>query len=125
MVALRGKVVFPDTVSSFDVGRLVSLTAVSRASEQQNMTLFVCAQRDMTKDDIKPEDVYTVGTVVTIRQIAKLASNNLRVNVRARSAPRRKKYMKRTAVFTRSFPNFPPSTATKCSKRHISAPRRT
>ena len=57
MVALRGKVVFPDTVSSFDVGRLVSLTAVSRASEQQNMTLFVCAQRDMTKDDIKPEDV--------------------------------------------------------------------
>ena len=59
MVALRGKVVFPDTVSSFDVGRLVSLTAVSRASEQQNMTLFVCAQRDMTKDDIKPEDVYT------------------------------------------------------------------
>ena len=35
----------------------------------------------MTKDDIKPEDVYTVGTVVTIRQIAKLASNNLRVNV--------------------------------------------
>ena len=81
MVALRGKVVFPDTVSSFDVGRLVSLTAVSRASEQQNMTLFVCAQRDMTKDDIKPEDVYTVGTVVTIRQIAKLASNNLRVNV--------------------------------------------
>ena len=81
MVALRGKVVFPDTVSSFDVGRLVSLTAVSLASEQQNMTLFVCAQRDMTKDDIKPEDVYTVGTVVTIRQIAKLASNNLRVNV--------------------------------------------
>lgn len=52
--SLRGKVVFPDTVSSFDVGRLVSLTAVSRASEQQNMTLFVCAQRDMTKDDIKP-----------------------------------------------------------------------
>jgi len=81
MVALRGKVVFPDTVNSFDVGRLISLNAVSRASEQQNMTLFVAAQKDMAKDDITAEDIYTVGTVVTIRQVAKLASNNLRVSV--------------------------------------------
>lgn len=81
LVALRGKVIFPDTVNSFDVGRLISLTAVSRASEQQSMTLFVCAQRDVSKDDITAEDVYTVGTVVNIRQVAKLSTNNLRVNV--------------------------------------------
>ncbi len=81
MVALRGKVIFPDTVNSFDVGRVISLNAVSRAAERHDMTLFVCAQRDIQKDDITPDDVYTVGTVVKVKQIAKLVSNNVRVNV--------------------------------------------
>ena len=81
MVALRGKVIFPNVESSFDVGRLLSLTAISRSSEQQTMNLFVAAQRDMSKDEITADDVYRVGTVVSIRQIAKLPSNNLRVSV--------------------------------------------
>ena len=79
-VALRGKVIFPDTVSSFDAGRLISLTAVSRASERE-MTLFVSMQKDPSKDEIGPDDVCAVGTVVKIRQIAKLPSNNLRLTV--------------------------------------------
>ena len=39
-VALRGKVIFPDAQSSFDAGRLISLTAISHASEK-DMNLFV------------------------------------------------------------------------------------
>ncbi len=80
LVALRGKVIFPDTVNSFDAGRLISLTAISRASER-DMTLFVSMQADAGKDDIVPADVCRVGTVVRIKQIAKLPSNNLRVTV--------------------------------------------
>ena len=45
LVAVRGKVIFPDTVNSFDVGRIISLAAVSRASERE-MTLFVSMQKD-------------------------------------------------------------------------------
>ena len=80
LVALRGKVIFPDVQTNFDAGRLISLTAVSRASERE-MTLFVSLQRDISKDDISPKDVAEVGTVVKIKQIAKLPSNNLRVSV--------------------------------------------
>ena len=80
LVALRGKVIFPDTVNSFDAGRLISLTAVSRASEQ-NLDLFVAMQKDAQKEEVAPDDVCRVGTVVKIKQIAKLPSNNLRITV--------------------------------------------
>lgn len=80
LVALRGKVIFPNTVSAFDAGRLISLTAVSHASERE-MTLFAAMQKDAEKDDITAQDVCTVGTVVKIKQIAKLPSNNLRLTV--------------------------------------------
>ena len=81
LIALRGKVIFPDTTSSFDAGRLISLTAVSRASEG-GMTLFVSFQKDAEQDEIVAEDVSAVGPVVKITQIAKLPSNNLRVTVK-------------------------------------------
>ena len=80
LVALRGKVVFPGTTANIDVGRLISLTAVSRASER-DMTLFVSLQTDMGKEDIVPADVCKVGCAVRIKQIAKLPSNNLRLSV--------------------------------------------
>ena len=48
LVALRGKVIFPDAPSSFDAGRLISLTAVSRASERE-MCLFVSLQKEAEK----------------------------------------------------------------------------
>ncbi len=80
LVALRGKVIFPDTVSTFDAGRLISLVAVSRATEQ-NLDLFVAMQRDAQKDEIVPDDVCKVGTVVHVKQIAKLPSGNLRLTV--------------------------------------------
>ena len=80
LVAVRGKVIFPDTVNSFDVGRIISLAAVSRASERE-MTLFVSMQKDPAKDEIAADDVCAVGTVVRIRQIAKLPSGNLRLTV--------------------------------------------
>ena len=80
LVELRGKVVFPDTQTSFDAGRLISLTAISRASEK-DMNLFVSLQKDAEKEQIAAKDVCAVGTVVKIKQIAKLPSGNLRVSV--------------------------------------------
>lgn len=80
LVALRGKVVFPDTQTSFDAGRLISLTAISRASEK-DMNLFVSLQKDAEKEQIAAKDICAVGTVVKIKQIAKLPSGNLRVSV--------------------------------------------
>ena len=80
LVALRGKVIFPDAPSSFDAGRLISLTAVSRASERE-MCLFVSLQKEAEKERISSKDICAVGTVVRIKQIAKLPTSNLRVSV--------------------------------------------
>lgn len=80
LVALRGKVIFPDTEAVFDAGRVKSLTAISHASSRE-MTLFVSMQKDATKDEITADDVCAVGTVVRIKQIAKLSTGNLRITV--------------------------------------------
>ena len=62
VVPLRGRVAFPNVTVSFDVGRLVSLTAVKNATENGSR-MFLCAQKDAELAEIKFEDMYTVGTV--------------------------------------------------------------
>ena len=36
LLALRGRVIFPNTTTNFDVGRMISLTAVKRATEMDS-----------------------------------------------------------------------------------------
>ncbi len=81
LVALRGRVVFPDVTTNFDVGRVVSLTAIKRAADSDSR-IFVCAQRDADKSEILPEDLYLTGTVVRLTQIARLPGNNIRLTVK-------------------------------------------
>ena len=80
LLALRGRVIFPNTTTNFDVGRMISLTAVKRATELDSK-LFVCAQKQSDKDEITDEDIYTTGTVVKFKQIAKLPGGSLRITV--------------------------------------------
>ena len=80
VVALRGRVVFPDTTVSFDVGRLISLTAVKQATDGDSRIL-VCTQKDADKAEITPDDVYEVGTVVKLKQVSRLPGNSIRVTV--------------------------------------------
>lgn len=80
ILALRGRVIFPDTTVSFDAGRLISLSAIKRASEQ-DMRLLICTQKNPDSENITVDDLYDVGTVVKIKQITKLPSNNVRVQV--------------------------------------------
>ncbi len=77
IIAIRGRVVFPHTSVTFDVGRSISLAALKMASK--TACLFVCAQRDSAKDEIDESDIYPVGTVVAIRQISKLPGGNARL----------------------------------------------
>ncbi len=80
VLALRGRVIFPDTSPSFDVGRTVSLCAVKIAAESDSY-LFVVAQRDAEKEQIVPDDLYGVGVVCRIRQITRLPGNSIRISV--------------------------------------------
>lgn len=80
VLPIRGRVVFPNTTLSFDAGRVLSLTALKRASDTDRR-IFICAQKDADKSDVEPDDLYDVGTVVKILQISKLPGNTLRVSV--------------------------------------------
>lgn len=80
LLALRGRVVFPDTTVNFDIGRMISLTAVKYASERDSR-IFVCAQKEAEKEEITATDVYLTGTVVKLRQITRLPGSNLRLSV--------------------------------------------
>ena len=80
LLALRGRVVFPNTTVSFDVGRVISLGAVKSAADGDSR-LFVCTQKQSEKDEISDDDVYAVGTVVRLKQIARLPGSSLRLTV--------------------------------------------
>lgn len=80
VLALRGRVVFPNTSPSFDVGRLASLNAVKIATESDSY-LLVVTQREAEMERVSPEELYGVGVVCRIRQITRLPGNNIRLLV--------------------------------------------
>ncbi len=79
VVPLRGKVAFPHTTVSFEVGREMTVKAIERASSTER-TMLILTQRDTEKNDITQEDLYTVGCVVKIKQIAQLTGGAMRVS---------------------------------------------
>jgi len=80
ILALRGLAVFPEQTVHFDVGRAKSVRALD-AAMKQDQTLFLIPQKDMLVDDPRLTDLYSVGTVVKIKQVLKTQGENLRVLV--------------------------------------------
>ncbi len=78
VIPLRGKVAFPHTTISFEVGREVTVKAVERASATDKQVLIL-TQRKTEKDDVTPEDLYLTGCVAKIKQIVQLAGGAMRV----------------------------------------------
>ncbi len=65
VLPLRDTVLFPHMVTPLFVGRDRSLRAVEAALEEDDQ-LVVVAQREVDVEDPTPEDLYTVGTQITI-----------------------------------------------------------
>jgi len=79
IVPLRGKVAFPHTTISFEVGRKMTLKAIDRASNGGDRMVFILTQRESEKEDITSVDLYTVGCVAKIKQVAQLTGGAIRV----------------------------------------------
>jgi ATP-dependent Lon protease len=79
VIPLRGKVAFPSTNISFEVGREMTLKAVERASASADKLVFICTQKITEKDEIASQDIYTVGCVAKIKQVAQLPGGVVRV----------------------------------------------
>ena len=79
VIPLRGKVAFPSTNISFEVGREMTLKAVERASASADKLVFICTQKITEKDEIASQDIYNVGCVAKIKQVAQLPGGVVRV----------------------------------------------
>lgn len=80
LLALRGLVVFPDSIIHFDVAREASVSAI-KAAMNNNQQLFVTTQKDPLKNRPNPDELYEVGTIVKILQMVRQSDNSLRVIV--------------------------------------------
>ena len=80
VLPLRGLVVFPGIVTHFDVGRLKSAKSVEEAM-RADQRIFLTAQKDLSVDDPKKNDLYAVGTVAIVKQILRMPGDNMRILV--------------------------------------------
>ena len=80
ILALRGLAVFPEQTVHFDVGREKSVRALE-AAMKKDATLLLIPQKDLMTDDPKFADLYSVGTVVKVKQMLKSQGENIRVLV--------------------------------------------
>ena len=80
VLPLRGLVVFPGVMTHFDVGRLKSAKSVEEAM-RADQRIFLTAQKDLSVDDPKKNDLYAVGTVAIVKQILRMPGDNMRILV--------------------------------------------
>ena len=80
LLALRGLMVFPHMVLTFDVGRSKSVASLEQAM-LQNQRIFLVGQRSADVEDPKIDDLYHVGTIAVIRQVMNLPGDTVRVLV--------------------------------------------
>ena len=81
MVALRGMAVHPEMVIHFDVSRSRSIEAIQKAMQGSEQNIFLVAQREINVESPNREDLFDIGTIATIKQVAKMSKNMLRVVV--------------------------------------------
>lgn len=79
-IALRGTTILPDMIVHFDVSREKSVKAVE-ASMLQDQKIFLVTQRDSENENPGLLDVYKIGTIAVIKQVAKLPKGIVRVLV--------------------------------------------
>ena len=87
VLALRGITVFPHLLLHFDVGRVASIRALEDAMSC-GRDIFLVTQRDTSVETPEQEDLYSIGTIASIKQILRLPENYVRVMVEGKQRGR-------------------------------------
>ncbi len=82
LLALRGRVIFPYTTVSLEVGREKSIAALQKAAAE-DQCLFLTAQVDDAVEEPTVEQLYKTGVVARVCQVMPMGSGGLRVVVEA------------------------------------------
>lgn len=78
LLPLRDVVIFPNMVIPLFVGRTRSIAALEAAT-QGDKKIVVITQKRVETEDPDPEDLYSVGTLVSVLQMLKLPDGSLKV----------------------------------------------
>ncbi len=82
VLIIRGKVLFPNIYTNFEVSRPKSLEAILKAMAMGSK-IFVVAQKNAFDEDPKPQDLHMVGVICQVKKVLKISENNLRVQIQA------------------------------------------
>ncbi len=80
VLALRGLVIFPEQTVHFEVARKKSVLALEAAMKQDQKILLV-PQKTISVDNPQEKDLYSMGTVATIKQVLRAQGDIMRVLV--------------------------------------------
>ena len=71
VIAMRGVVILPNEHVGFDIGREMSLAAAKNSILNFDGKVILVCQKEAHKTDVTAQDLYTVGTLCKITQMAK------------------------------------------------------
>ena len=105
-IALRGLTVFPNVMIHFEVARDMSIKALEEAMNAGS-PVFLVGQKDISVEQPEQSDLYTVGTVSSIRQILRMPGDNVRVMVEGQSRGRMLRLMRTEPYLEAEVQNIP------------------
>lgn len=77
-LAMRGLIAFPSIPLTFEVADDAD-TEVCLEAEREDGVIFLVSQKDLAETETTEDNLYSVGTVVKIKQTVKLPEGNLKV----------------------------------------------
>ncbi len=122
MVALRGMTILPEMVIHFDVSRSRSVEAIEEAMRDKRQNIFLVAQRELNIEQPTQKDVYEVGTIATIKQVAKMNQNLLRVLITGEQRARlvriqeSEPYLKAEIQVLEDINDYEPESFSECTE---------
>ena len=79
-IALRGIVLFPRVITSFEIARKASIKALRQAQESGS-ELFLAIQRDASVISPKADDLFEIGITARIKHAPRLSNGNYQLVV--------------------------------------------
>src|SRR5207237_6676368 len=76
ILPLRSFVVFPGTILPLTVGRTASIKLLDETLPQTKI-IGLLTQRDETKEDPQPQDLYPVGTAAIVLKLLRQSDNHV------------------------------------------------
>ena len=92
LLPVRDVVIFPFMIVPLFVGRERSINAVDAALTKDRL-IFATTQKDVSKEDPEPEDLYASGTVCMIMRILKLPDGRVKILVQGLTRARVDKFV--------------------------------